>query len=86
VRCLGCHLATAFEQVDLQRTAVDPSAITSRYSTSYDVSIAAGKAATEVFAFRGLGYVEDRPAISQRAANETAHVLGEIAARFPPTR
>ena len=33
---------------------------------------------------RALGYFGVNPLVSQRVVNETAHVLGELEARFPP--
>jgi hypothetical protein len=61
-----------------------PATVPGRFSTTFDVSIEAGAEARRVDAFRGLGYLGSTAVISQRVANETANVLADIAARFPP--
>jgi hypothetical protein len=43
-------------------------------------------AATDARVVRGFGWAASFPAISQRVANDTAQVLAEIDARFPPRR
>lgn len=84
VQCMTCHTSTLLTAVRSKAAGVDPLTVPGRYTSSYDLSIAAGESAQSPFFVRGLGWRGETPLISQRAANETAQALTEIEARFPP--
>lgn len=79
LRCVACHMSAAMLADDAFTAGVDPKALPGRFSSTYDLSATEGD-------FHGLGYFGKVPVTSQRAVNETARVLAEIEARFPPTR
>jgi hypothetical protein len=82
VQCVGCHVSTVLLAKRSAAVSLDPVTLPSHFSSSYDLSIAAGKSAANERMLRNLGWLNDQPAISQRVANDTAQVLAEIAARF----
>jgi hypothetical protein len=55
-----------------------------RYTSKFDLSVAGGMSTQTSFTIRALGYVAQKPLISQRVVNDTAQTLTEIEARFPP--
>ncbi|HVK77667.1 MAG TPA: hypothetical protein VM734_30390 [Kofleriaceae bacterium] len=83
VQCLSCHVATFLTRRRAEAIGVDPTTIAGRYESSYDLAVdtVAGR---DPRVLRGLGWAAGQPAISQRVANDTAQVLTEIEARFPP--
>jgi hypothetical protein len=82
-QCLACHVATYLTVRRAAAAGVDPGAIAGRFTSSYNLAVdtIAGRDPRVVRAF---GWAGDAPAISQRVANDTAEVLAEIDARFPP--
>ena len=62
----------------------DPPALPGRYTSQFDLSISSGQSAQTMSTLRAPGYLRTQPMISQRVVNETAQVLTEIEARYPP--
>ncbi len=83
VQCIACHVSTYLLEHRASVAAVDPTTLPGRFASPYDLSIAAGMSATNERSLRALGWLFDKPAISQRVANDTAEVLGEIDQRYP---
>ncbi|WP_438015421.1 hypothetical protein WMF18_31735 [Sorangium sp. So ce315] len=84
VQRVGCHVATYLTTRRATVAGVDPATIAGRYTSTYDLSIAAGIATEQPASLRAFGWHITIPAISQRVANDTAQTLTEIEARFPP--
>ncbi|HTJ42418.1 MAG TPA: hypothetical protein VL463_10010 [Kofleriaceae bacterium] len=84
VECVACHVSTFLTTHRAQMAAIDPTTIAGRYTSTHDLSIIAGVSATNDRSLRALGWIFDQPAISQRVANDTAQVLDDIDAQFPP--
>jgi hypothetical protein len=80
VSCVTCHVSTIVRAGRLAN--VDPKTLPSRFKSTFDTSVAAGKSEEDPDIIRGLGYRGFSLAISQRAANETAQAATEINARF----
>jgi len=83
VPCAACHVATVLMSTRASGAAIDPLALTGRYTSTFNLSIAGGSSATTPTTIRALGYIATQPMISQRVVNETAQVLAEIEQRFP---
>jgi hypothetical protein len=83
-QCVACHVATFLADHRSRQGSGDPGPIDEVFSSSHDLSVAAGISAQTDSSLRAFGYHHQNPAISQRVANETAVVLDEIDARFPP--
>ncbi len=84
VQCTSCHVTTTL-YVDRTSTAGVPlTSLGNRYtSTAFDLT-ALGDPAVRFRTLRGLGYFGRSPLVAQRTINETANVIGELEARFPP--
>jgi hypothetical protein len=80
VQCVGCHVTTFLTARRAAIAGIDPQAISGRYASSFDLSAAV----TNNRSLRAFGYLFDQVMISQRVVNDTAQVLVEIEARFPP--
>jgi hypothetical protein len=82
VQCVGCHVATFLTARRAAFAGVDPTAIAGRYTSPYNTAVDT-IAARDGRVLRALGWASSFPAISQRVANDTAQVLGELERRFP---
>ncbi|MBX3222297.1 MAG: hypothetical protein KF795_17390 [Labilithrix sp.] len=82
VSCIACHTSTSLMDVRAKSLGVDPKTIPRVYTSSYDLSV--GGLLRERRVIRALGYFGDAPMISQRVVNDSAQVLDELDARFPP--
>ena len=80
--CASCHIATIVLAARAKTSGIDPETLPSRFETSFDTSVAAGKSAENPVILRGLGCRGVLVAISRRVVNETAQALLEINARF----
>jgi hypothetical protein len=80
--CVGCHVSTPIVAARAQAISLDPLTLPGRYTSSFDLSTAAGKSA-ETQVTRALGYLGRNLMISQRVVNETAQTLTEIEQRYP---
>jgi len=78
VACVACHASTVTMRARSKSGAIDPITVAGRYTSRYDLSIAAGKSADTERTLRALGWLGKEPMISQRVANDTAQVLVEI--------
>ena len=82
VACVACHVSTFVTSSRASGSPIDPLTLPERYTSNFDLSTAAGKAATTP-ATRAFGYLGRQPMISQRVVNDTAQTLVEIEARYP---
>ena len=82
--CVSCHVSTVVMSMRAASAAIDPLTLPGRYTSTFDLSIAGGQSAQTFSTLRALGYLRTQPMISQRVANDTAQVLTEIEARYPP--
>jgi hypothetical protein len=82
VSCIACHVATQLTHLRTTELGADPSAIEGRYTSSYDLTVQGTLRAARTI--RALGWLRRDPVISQRVVNDTAQVLLELEARFPP--
>lgn len=83
VSCIACHASTVVMRTRADGIGVDPNKIAGRYTSTYDLSVAAGKSERTERTLRALGYLGKDVMISQRVANDTAQVLSEIDKRYP---
>jgi len=81
-QCANCHLAATLTQMRATEVGVDPATIAGTYTSSRAISTQFGPQSSG--SLRAFGWIFQYPAISHRVANETALVLDEIDARFPP--
>ncbi len=77
-QCVGCHVSTFLLAHRAQIAGIDAATLPELFTSTYDLSIARGMSATNDRSLRALGWLLDKPAISQRVANDTAQVLTEI--------
>src|SRR5262249_23874072 len=84
IQCAGCHVSTYMSTFRAQQAGVALASIPGQVTSTHDLSIAAGMSATDNTSVRALGWRDDVAEISQRVANDTAMVLDEIEARYPP--
>lgn len=82
VACVACHVSTVVTSARAASAGVDPLSIPGRYTSKVDLSTAGGESAQTPNTLRALGYLGQRPMISQRVVNETAQTLAEIEARY----
>ncbi|MBX3191912.1 MAG: hypothetical protein KF819_33285 [Labilithrix sp.] len=84
VACVGCHASTVIMHARASGMFLDPLSVPGRYTSKWDLSIAGGESRDAAQTLRALGYLGTTPMISQRVVNDTAQVLAEIEARYPP--
>jgi len=84
VPCVACHVSTVVMNARAPSAGSDPLTVAGRYTSKFDLSIAAGKSVDTPQTLRALGYLRKDPMISQRVVNDTAQTLTEVEARFPP--
>jgi hypothetical protein len=85
VQCSDCHVSTYVAATRAAQLGIAVDSIPGTFTSSHDLSIAAGASATDYFSLRAFGWRGATAEISQRVANDTAMVLDEMEARFPPT-
>jgi hypothetical protein len=84
IQCVTCHVTTTVMADRAAVAGVPITSLTSRYtSATFDLS-PLGDAAVRFRTLRALGYLGRAPIVAQRTVNETANVLQELEARFPP--
>lgn len=84
IQCVTCHVTTTVLPERAMVAGVDVTTLTNRYtSTQFDLT-PLGDVALRFRTLRALGYLRNTPLVAQRTVNETAHVLGELEARYPP--
>lgn len=82
-QCVSCHVSTTLVTPRSTDAGIDVTTLAERFaSTTFDLTPlgSTGRART----LRALGYFGSSPLVSQRVVNETANVVGELEARFPP--
>jgi hypothetical protein len=84
-QCVGCHLAT---YLTVRRAAVSGLAASTLpgWYASPRAHAVHTIAEEDPRVVRAFGWAGNAPSISRRVANDTAQVLSEIEARFPPRR
>lgn len=83
VACVACHVSTVLTAARAAGAGIDPVSLPERYTSTRDLSVAAGKSRETERTLRALGYLGKDPMISQRVVNDTAQVLSEIERRYP---
>ncbi len=83
VACVACHVSTVLTAARAPGAGIDPVSLPERYTSTRDLSVAAGKSRETDRTLRALGYLGKDPMISQRVVNDTAQVLSEIERRYP---
>ncbi len=83
VQCVACHVSTFLMAARSTSAGLAVQSLSSRFTSTYDLSIESGMSARNARSLRNLGWLQREPAISQRVANDTAQVLSEIEMRFP---
>lgn len=82
-QCASCHVATFLTARRAAVAGVDLDGLPGRFTSPYNTRIDnLGQRDGRVL--RALGYASELPVVSQRVANDTAQVLTEVDARFPP--
>lgn len=84
IQCVTCHVTTTVMADRANVAGVQVSSLTSRYTApGFDLS-PLGDSAVRFRTLRALGYLGRSPIVAQRTVNETANVLNELEARYPP--
>lgn len=84
-QCIACHVASFLTARRAATSRIDLASLAGRFTSPRNLATQS-IAATDPRVVRAFGWVAKFPAISQRVANDTAQVLSEIEARFPPRR
>ena len=82
-QCIACHVASFLTARRAATSGIDLASLAGRFTSARNL-VTQSIAATDPRVVRAFGWVAKFPAISQRVANDTAQVLSEIEARFPP--
>jgi hypothetical protein len=82
-QCIGCHLATYLTVRRAAMSGIDPRSLPGWFAAPLAHAVRT-IASQDPRVVRAFGWAGNEPAISQRVANDTAEVLSEIEARFPP--
>lgn len=86
IQCVTCHVTTTVMADRLSIANVSAGTLTSRFtSTQFDLT-PLGEDSARFRTLRALGWIRSSPLVAQRTVNETANVIAEIEARFPPAR
>lgn len=83
VQCVSCHVATTLVPPRSSDAGIDVTTLSERYtSATFDLTPlgSTGRART----LRALGYFGSSPLVSQRVVNESANVVGQLEALYPP--
>ena len=83
VQCMSCHVTTTLVPPRTADAGIDATTLAERFTASVFDLTALGDS-RRARTLRALGYFGSNPLVSQRVVNETAHVLRELEARFPP--
>ncbi|MEW5742903.1 MAG: hypothetical protein AB1938_28565 [Myxococcota bacterium] len=83
VQCVTCHVSTTLLSQRAADAGIALASLPSRYTSTFDLT-PLGKDSVRPFTLRALGWLRDEPLVAQRTVHETANVLAELEARFPP--
>ena len=83
LQCLACHVATPLTARRARATGVSPATLPGYFASPRALAVDT-IASRDPRVVRAFGWAGQQPAISQRVVNETAAVLSELEARFPP--
>lgn len=83
LQCAACHVSTYLTRLRSDHLGIDPTTLPTAYRSTHDTTVDNVLTATDPRVIRAFGWVTTSPAISQRVANDTAHTLTELDARFP---
>jgi hypothetical protein len=81
-QCVSCHVTTYLTPVRAMELSTDPATLPTAFHSAHDTSVDS-ILTTSSRVIRAFGWIDAYPAISQRVANDTAHVLDEIETRYP---
>jgi hypothetical protein len=84
VQCVSCHIATTVRGDRARVANVDVTTLPSHFSAPRFDLTPLGDEAVRFRTLRALGWFGTSPLVAARAVNETAAVVDEIEARFPP--
>lgn len=84
IQCVTCHVSTTVLADRAAVAGVDVTTLTGRYTSPQFDLTPLGDEALRFRTLRALGYLRGTPLVAQRTVNETANVLGELEARYPP--
>ena len=83
-QCVTCHLTTFLLTNRAKEENLTLSAIAGAFTSTHNLSVGFGISTDSETSMRNFGWFLHYPAISRRVANESAVVLDEIDARYPP--
>lgn len=84
VQCVTCHVATTIIGDRAQTAGVQLSSLQSAYKAPQFDLTPLGDASTRFLTLRALGWLRNKPLVAMRAVHESANVVEEMEARFPP--
>ena len=86
MQCVSCHIATTVRADRARAAKVDLATLPSHFSaTRFDLT-PLGDEGIRFRTLRALGWFGTSPLVSARVVNESAAVVEELEARFPPAR
>lgn len=83
VQCVTCHVSTTLLDQRAADAGIDLSTLPTRFTSRFDLT-PLGKDSVRPFTLRALGWLRKEPLVAHRAVHETANVVEEMEARFPP--
>lgn len=83
VQCVTCHVSTTLLEQRAADAGIELSTLPTRFTSRFDLT-PLGKDAVRPFTLRALGWLRKEPLVAHRAVHETANVVEEMEARFPP--
>jgi|APLak6261679142_1056127.scaffolds.fasta_scaffold00101_21 hypothetical protein len=84
-QCTSCHVSTTLLEPRATDAGIDVTTLSERYTSStFDLTVP--PAAFRGRTLRALGFFNEVPMISARVINESANVVNELEARYPPAR
>lgn len=84
VQCVSCHATTTLLLPRAQDAGVDVESLPELFPKTIFDAAAIGEQTRRVRTLRALGYIGEFPLTTFRVVNETAHVVEELEARYPP--
>ncbi|MEW6435463.1 MAG: hypothetical protein AB1730_28535 [Myxococcota bacterium] len=83
VQCVTCHVSTTLLSQRAADAGIGLATLPTRYTSTFDLT-PLGKDSVRPFTLRALGWLRDEPLVAHRTVHESANVIDEMEARFPP--
>lgn len=83
VQCVTCHVSTTLLDARAASAGIDAGTLQGRYTSTFDLT-PLGDPAMRILTMRALGWLRNKPLVAARTVHETANVIEEMEARFPP--